>query len=222
MKLQIHKKGFTLIEIMVVVVIVSLIAIILFTLFRGALLAYRKGTNRALIYSEARAALDMMSREIKKMIVDDRRNIGWQLNCSKFLIKRESLATEFFFVSPLNPNHHNKEGYQGDLTEVGYWLNENTNTLMRHYTAKATDFNFKTGNSNEVIGNVRDLQVEYFDGEDWFQSTGGRKVTIWLPHAIKITLTMEHEEGGQVRENSFTTVIYILGSKSIISWEIHP
>ncbi len=61
-----NKRGLTLIEVMIVVAILAVISSTLFSVFQSSLFSQRKGTNKAIIYSEARAALDMMSREIEK------------------------------------------------------------------------------------------------------------------------------------------------------------
>ena len=65
-------KGLTLIEVMVVVAILAIISSSIFSIFQGSLLSQRRGTSKALVYSEARAALDMMSRDVEKAMVDER------------------------------------------------------------------------------------------------------------------------------------------------------
>jgi len=208
--------GLTLVEILVVTVILALIVSVIFTLFQGGLLSYRKGTDRALIHANARAVLDLMSREIEQAMTDERRNIHCR-GCNGPTVKTtngKATTDEFFFIAPLC-----RTSGKVDICEVGYWLKDD-NMLMRHYItedANAYDFEFHdesgdspNDNSDEVIGNISDLQFEYFDGSNW-ANTWGPSYT--LPSAVKITLTLEFPlERGEVRQDSFISIVYIPGS----------
>ena len=101
---QLSTKGLTLIEIMVVVAILAIISSTIFSVFQGSLLSQRRGTNKALIYSEARAALDMMSRDIEKAMVDERIGAHYELwdGGSPYQAVNSSIGDEFYFIAPMD------------------------------------------------------------------------------------------------------------------------
>ena len=214
-------KGFTLIEVMIVVAILAVMSSTLFSLFQGSLFSQKRGTSKALVYSEARAALDMMSKEIEKAMVDER--IG--AKCLGEDGGNVDIPDTFLFIAPLNPGKKKdivNDIYQGELCEVGYWV-KNTpdvkNTLMRHYTSGSTDFDLTTGlsGSDQLIGNVSDLQFLYFDGQQWttdgWWDDGDSNPIAVLPRAIKITLVMQYEmEKDEIRHDTFITIVNIPGS----------
>lgn len=223
-----HRAGLTLIEIMVVVAILAIMSSTLFSLFQGSLFSQRRGTNKALVYSEARAALEMMSREIEKAMTDERKGIHYELwdfsdSCP---YRSNSIADEFYFVAPINADNESNTDYIGDLSEIGYWLNgvsgdDEPDILMRHYTSEATDFVFSQplGNPNissdALIGNVKDLQFQYWNettsqfDDPSYPTTSGYA----LPRAIKITLVMQYEiEKDESQQDTFITVVDIPGS----------
>jgi len=211
--------GLTLIEIIVVMAILSLIATTIFTVFYGGLLAYRKCTSRALVYSEARAALDMMSREIEKAIVDERKTIYYELWNGSSGYRTESKGDEFYFIAPIDNSG------TADLCEVGYWLS-NDNVLRRYFVTDESsyfDYDFRTYDENastnlglnELIGNITDLDFWYWDGFSFVKPPSGSFIAsdIRLPSAIKISLTMRYEkEREEVKYDTFTTIVYIPGS----------
>jgi type II secretion system protein J len=217
-KLRIFKSeiGLTLIEVMVVVAILALIASTIFTVFQGSLLSERRGTNKALVYSEARAALDMMSREIEQAMVDERIPIEcWGRDGGG------DDSDTFLFIAPLNSD--NTYDDMEDLCEVGYWMNNGE--LIRKYETGSIDFDLSTHNNfNTVIENVFDLQFNYFDGQQWTPNGWWDELAVYgagfppdpvdvLPKAIKITLVMQYEpEREEIRYATFITIVNIPGT----------
>ncbi|MBU0534401.1 MAG: GspJ family type II secretion system protein [Candidatus Omnitrophica bacterium] len=225
---RLSTKGLTLIEVMIVVAILAVISSTLFSVFQSSLFSQRKGTNKAIIYSEARAALDMMSREIEKAFVDERNGAEcWGLDGTG------GNPDTFLFIAPLNPDADIKspkaDYYQAELCEVGYWMTNEE--LMRGWTTRTNDFDFDSNNDSvfdvsdlgstaSLIGSVSNLQFEYFDGQQWttiYANPGdwddAGNPTLVLPRAIKITLVMAYEsEKDDIRHDTFITIVNIPGS----------
>jgi len=213
-------KGLTLIEVMVVVAILAVISSTLFSVFQSGLFSQRKGTNKALVYSEARAALEMMSREIEKAMVDERIPLECLGQNGSGAINDR--ADTFLFFAPLNPNNSGGK-YKAELCEMGFWVDVNNQELIRNYeTDNSIDFDLDTRNNwGVLIGNVYDLQFEYFDGLIWTTGTiyeglwddfSGKPVAV-LPRAIKITLVMQYEsEKDEEKQDTFITIVNIPGS----------
>ncbi len=102
--LRVHPEGFTLLELMTALAITSMLVVMLFAAFNQASRAWTTAENRVETFTQARAALDFMAKELSQAIVTP--NIT-------FLADTNNLA----FVAPLN------EGTNAvDLMEVVYRL----------------------------------------------------------------------------------------------------
>lgn len=218
--------GLTLIEVMVVVAILSIITSTLFSVFQGSLLSQRRGTNKALIYSEARAALDMMSREIEKAFVDERIGAHYELwnGNSGYRTITGSIGDEFYFIAPMD-----NSGI-GDLCKVGYWLS--TDKILRRYFMASGLLDYATyknvgvaggdynensntnSGANALIGNVSDLQFQYWnESTSRFDDPNLGTLGYALPKAVKITLVLEYPMEKDITDTAiFTTVVNIPGS----------
>jgi len=210
---RLSPKGLTLIEVMIVVAILAVISSTLFSVFQSSLFSQRKGTNKAIIYSEARAALDMMSREIEKAFVDER--IGAKCLGQDGSGIGVDISDTFLFIAPLNPNNDNSPpDYTGELCEVEYRMSTE-GTIQRRYISAKTDFVFDNSGRQPLIGNVSNLQFEYFNGQQWIDGwDDAGDSTLVLPRAIKITLVMQYEpeKDRDDIQDTFITIVNIPGS----------
>ncbi len=95
--------AFTLIELMASMAILGLIMVMLFSVFDQVNKAWLNGENRVETFTQARAILDLMSRELSQAIATPQTVFHGETN-------------KVYFVAPLNTNPAN----QADLCEVGY------------------------------------------------------------------------------------------------------
>lgn len=65
-----HKKGLTLVEVLVVVTILSVLALSVYTVFKSGIDAWSRSEARLDIYQNARVVLDQISRELAGAFVD--------------------------------------------------------------------------------------------------------------------------------------------------------
>jgi prepilin-type N-terminal cleavage/methylation domain-containing protein len=65
-----HRKGLTLVEVLVVVTILSVLALSVYTVFKSGVDAWSKAEERLDIYQNARVVLDQISRELAGAFVD--------------------------------------------------------------------------------------------------------------------------------------------------------
>lgn len=105
MKSSIPSRGFTLIELLASMAILLLMMAMLFAAFNQASKAWMQGENRVETFQQARAALDMIARDLSQAVVNS--NL-------QFLATGDSLA----FVSSVSDN----EADGVDLMEVVYRL----------------------------------------------------------------------------------------------------
>jgi prepilin-type N-terminal cleavage/methylation domain-containing protein len=105
--------GFTLLELLAAMAVLVVMIAMLFAAFSQASRAWLQGENRVETFTQARAALDYMSKELSQAIVTTNGPPGG-LQGLQFLGTNNSLA----FIAPVN----NNPGGGGDLMEVVYRL----------------------------------------------------------------------------------------------------
>jgi len=210
-KKWVTKKGFTLVEILVATTILVIAMASIYVSFQGGVTAWAKGTARMEVYLNARAALDMMSREISSAMVN-----GWPATTGRrmdFLgLSGSGTNDQLFFINPPRSNDTT-----GNLYEIEYW--RNGSDLMRHYAGVSTDFTFPTpttSNSDTLISNVTRLGFQYYNGStsswrDTWDSQVGAAEEGTLPEAVKITITVQDKQGRQTKQ--FSTIVYLPTSR---------
>jgi len=219
------RHAFTLVEITIVMAILAIFIISLFTVFRTSLDARKKSEVRLEIYQNARAILDMMSREIQTAIFDPAKGIhseGYETGSG---IKTGSQKDEFFFVGVVDNSG------DMDMAEIGYWL-DGQNRVMRHIdvandaSTPPLDFLFTSGSDDELGYNVTDLQFTFHyrsssagawtetANANWDSSSnsitnydagGNLKNPDGLPSGVEVQLTVEDSTGQE--EKTFSTII---------------
>lgn len=120
--------GFTLIELLVAMMVLAILVVTLLGLVDASTKLWRENSNRAEAYQEARAALDVISRDLgNRLKVNDTNT--FLLNehgaFSRLPTDAESSrarAGALFFLVALPPEAREPESHPGDVCEVGYFL----------------------------------------------------------------------------------------------------
>jgi len=118
------RAGYTIVELLTSMAILGVMLAVLFSVFDQINKAWLQGENRVETFTAARAALDLMSREISQAIATP--NIQFYGD-----------ATHAYFVAPVNSNSKNFS----DVCEVGYEFDRDmpngsqnwTFQLIRHF-----------------------------------------------------------------------------------------
>ena len=178
--------GFTLIELMVSMGILGLIMVMLFSIFEQINKAWLQGENRVETFTQGRAILDLMSRELSQAIATTN-------------IQFSGTPQSVFFVAPLNTNPTN----QADLCEVGYVFDPVAFTFTRDFRAPTSaniassawiyapawwssgTFDRQTPLANPT--NILSVTFQYYDpiAKTWVGNYTGNK----LPSAIQMTMS---------------------------------
>ena len=210
--LVITKKGFTLTEILVAVTILTIAVAAIYTSFKGGLTSWTKGTARMERYLNARAALDMMSRELSAALIV----AVSSTYAIDFVYSNDSEVTLRFATAMYRDEEAN-------LVEVAYDYNSSTKEVRRAIDANANFPYDKSKSSpsgftfNPLCSNVNSLEFELWDGSSWRSDwdsrtaaeTGGISATRdLLPKGVKITITVQ-DELQQEEEQIFSTTVYL-------------
>jgi len=194
-------RGITLMELLVVLVLLSIVSLSLFTIFRTTTESYSKGDARVQYYQNARAALEIMGREIRAALLtppDAKTDIFYCIGLDETVEKypagtspwqrrANSAKDEFYFIAPL------ANDADSDLCELGYWLDnrgtsDNKDDTLRKFYVKDDrtvdnepefDGDFRTprgvANSSDLALNVTNLQFEY-----GYYNHSSRRVKYWI------------------------------------------
>ncbi len=218
-----RRKGFTLIEILVVTVIFSIVATSLFIVFKAGLDSWRRTQAHLDVYQNARAALDMITRDLTAAYLnpanssisfkatDNSAPTGWTPTTDDVV----------YFTAALNPAL-NKADATFELCKVGYWRDAN-NKLQRVFvwpistSTPSTFFIFTSTDQYRcylVASNISNFQLTYYDSTGatttTWNSTAGAQLNK-LPSMVQIALTVTEPTSGKAQ--TFTTNVYIPASQ---------
>ena len=216
--------GFTLIEVMITTLVLALLITGIYSIFKGGTDSWTKGNVRMERYQNARAILEMMSREISCAMVNEARKI-YMLGTHDEPVKNYSTKDELFFIAPIYPEPGDGGGSQSDMCELGYWVMNDTE-LMRHYavgTSNKIDFIYdEPYNSliNPLGIAVADLQFYYYHNNDeadshanWGSDDPDADTYLYkLPKKIKIVLKTRDEEAREDTQ-TFETTVFMPGAE---------
>ncbi|MDO9464231.1 MAG: prepilin-type N-terminal cleavage/methylation domain-containing protein [bacterium] len=224
--------AFTLIEIMITTAVLALLITGIYSIFKGGTDSWTKGNVRMERYQNARAILEMMSREISCAMVNEARKI-YMLGVDKSesgKVKDDvrSTADELFFIAPVYPMSDIKDSSnttKSDMCELGYWVKDDTE-LIKHRQVSNLDFIFQSdidATNNHSLGiAVADLRFYYYgddgcDDEDshvnWGSNDSDADTYLYkLPKKIKIVLKTRDEEAREDTQ-TFETTVFMPGAE---------
>ena len=194
------KSGFTLIEILVATTILVIAMAAIYVSFRGGLTSWTKGTARMERYLNARAALDMMSREIRAAFI-------YTTNNEFFYGRIDSLN----FVAVIGP-----VGAITDLYTIRYY-HSGREIFRADEPGVDSDIRvvYGTPHSFPLVSNITSLTFQYHDGSNWlatWDSTPGGTEVGRLPRAVEITITVQDELRPEIAPE-FSTIVYLPASR---------
>lgn len=218
-----RRKGLTLVEILVVSVIFSIIATSLFIVFKAGLDSWRRTQAHLDVYQNARAAIDMMTRELSAAYLNTANNTitfrGFALGAAAPAWANNTTADSVFFIASLNPSlNYNDAAFE--LCKVGYYLNANNELIKYFYyvktgTAPIYDFSDNTNVvTQKIASNVTALTFRYFDaaggpytGWDSTSATSPPAQLNTKPSKVQITFTIQESATGKAQ--TVTAGVYI-------------
>ena len=210
--------GFTLIEVVVSLTILSFIILIIFGAFRLGLSAWERGEWVKEEYQKVRIVTQLISRQIKSIVPYKIKTEKAEGNYLAFEGKPRSLK----FVSTLSLKATQPEGFIYSIYEFEEGGKEGGRLIL--YEQKALNKDFFEERPDEELAvslfeGISDVRFEYYKEEDPEKDRKGEWVDEWntkdekvLPRALKMTITYpahweankNEKDGG---ENSSITVL---------------
>ncbi len=211
--------AFTLIEVMITTAVLALLITGIYSIFKGSADSWTKGNVRMERYQNARAILEMMSRELSCAMVNEARKI-YMLGTHNEPVEEYSTKDELFFIAPIHSTSGLETG-QSDMLELGYFV-ENDTELMRNYSVGNINFTFEQGDYSHSLGiAVEDLRFYYYydecdeadSSETWGSNDSNDSTYLYkLPKKIKIVLKTRDEEAREDTQ-TFETTVFIPGAE---------
>ncbi len=197
------ENGLTLLELLLAVSLTTVLTGAIFTVLKVGQGSVAQGERKTDRYTNARAALDVMSREIECAIVstvgsNEYRLVGTNPGSGTEDVM-DLVSTAIVGASNLY-----------DLYEVGYKL-DTTNGRIQRREDLTVDGTFDSS-YEDLAERVTGLNIRYYRAsppgwQDTWDSTGGLEEGL-LPAAVEISLAVQ-DELAQEDPQTFTTVIYL-------------
>lgn len=211
-----YKKGFTLIEVLISVALVSVIMMMIWQTTSQTISAKRRVEKREELYHSARVAMDKMMQDLS-MAYLVRGNPHWGSKQGspqlKTVFKGDADGFQFTSLSHLRLFKGSRES---EGTEIGYRLERDPDDrdflVLQRREAKGIDGNPDEGGAwVSLASRVKAFQAEYYDGGkfDWISSWDSESTEKEkLPRAVRLKLVFE-DPGRKDEELPFTTTVLI-------------
>jgi prepilin-type N-terminal cleavage/methylation domain-containing protein len=104
LRVNLNKKGFTLIEIVTVIVVLGILSVFTFSFIDNAVKTYMIGSRQRMLYQEASYAMERITRELRDAsnVSVDATTGGWSINKSNVSNTFDHTITVVFFRNPSN------------------------------------------------------------------------------------------------------------------------
>ena len=171
------KKGFTLVELLVTVFILSLLLGSIYHTFATGIFAWERGEESMNIYQEARQALAILTKDLRCSFISANKGLI-------FTGDKEQLS--FFTLS--NPISSSSQRQIG-ISKVSYSLGKDPalsgNCLMRKEVQAIGSLTLDEELSQAIAGNIHSLKLQYFYEDQWRDKWYSSQA---LPKMVKVTL----------------------------------
>ncbi|MFH1367983.1 MAG: type II secretion system protein GspJ [Elusimicrobiota bacterium] len=190
------ERGFSLIEVLVAVTVVTVIAAAVYSTFRSGIDAYRRIEEHGRINQNLRNSLRQISRDIRCAYLSPMNEM------TKFIGKREQDGERFTDTLEFATYATLTSSARGGLQRVRYEIDSDPITPEQGLIR--VNLGFPAGKlkqerketSTEVSEYVASLKIQYFDGKTWKDEWGEGKTSSpslkdgVLPRAVKVVVML--------------------------------
>jgi general secretion pathway protein J len=211
---KLKQSGFTLMEVMIGVAILSGLSLVMYTTVNNALLAKQRIDSRDQILQTTRVSLNLMIQDLSMAMMANQELLGKEQS-SGF----KGSENELHF-STFSHFHYLKNGKDSDQVSVSYTLKDNeqgSKNIIRRESSYLTKEIDEGGRSYVILEGVKEVKFEFYDSNrnEWVSEWNSESLSSLkrLPQAVKISLKVleyENEESEEViREYPFSTIAKI-------------
>ena len=188
--------GFTLIELMLASLIMSLVMASVYVSFGGCLRAWKEGNSRAERHQVVQITLEEISRQLRAAYIAPNNPV------IEFAGDLERMN---FVYAAARLEEAEQRGY--GLYSVNYWLTSEEGSepskLMRKERMIPYASELPSVSSEEVIDSVFNLSFGYYSRDGWQESWNSNRD---LPQTVQINLVLQDETGST---EAFSTMVDI-------------
>jgi general secretion pathway protein J len=204
LKINIHARGFTLIEILIAIFILGLVLATVYASYSGILKTSHQMEEEGNIYKMARTSMDRMIKDLSSLQTTSLPTSGLSTSGSfdlraekQTLSKREFYSLYFWSASHLAFGENEGEGRPA---AISYYVQEDNGggkfSLWRSDTAGSKpDKEKNTGGGFVICQNIDSLSLRFYDStgrefESWDSSSFSEEQKGKAPAAVKIELAL--------------------------------
>lgn len=197
-EIRVPPKGFTLIEILIVISIIALMTLFLYETFISTSRVTEKIDLEREGYREIRLTFDQLTRELLSAYQSYSASTPLLFSGAHGTGPEGSNdSLSFFTMSHL---HLISNLPDSDLTKVQYALEKLPDTPLYRLQHEEYPHFLSNGpvEKEVILEKVKELEIQYFDGARWNREWNSGKTFISsLPRAVKVTLVVVRPDGSQ-------------------------
>lgn len=206
-----NKKGVTLLELLVALVITVLLGSAIFNVLKMAVDSWQKGEFATQKYQNARTALEKMG-EIRSALKYSSAD-PYEAEFSGASNKVDFLAN---IHSPVYFYDPNKET-ESDLCEIGYFVSGTTLYRRRDTTPYPADSDVNTtsplADPEGVASHITNLSLTYYSANGSSQTSWDSSTISSIPTRVKIEVTVRSDNPRYDDSEKVSTIVYLPASK---------
>lgn len=219
------KRGFTLIEVLISIALLSLIMLMVWQTTSQSISAKRRMEKREELYHYSRVAVDKLTQDISQaFLLKGNPHLGVKQGSPQLKTVFKGGSDDLHFAS-LSHLRLFKGSRESEGCEIAYRLETDPDNrdykMLQRRESKVIDGNPEEGGSWVTVANrLKEFHADYYDGEqfDWkssWDSESSEKEK--LPRAVRLKLTFERP-GRPDEELPFTTIVMVGMYKNAIEF----
>jgi len=203
------RRGFTLLEVLAALTILVMVAAVAGTITVQTLYYKRKLEHESLAPQIVDVLFNMIRRDLHRLFVHGISDPFAGVD------NGDADSLDFVCTTPSMPDAETRLRHH--LTEVGYRAVQNEDDpnfylLLRRESPGVSGSPLKGGTLRVLFDRILAFNLQYYDGQEWFDSWSYKDTKGQLPAAVKVTITFPEEMNPDPKAGepvTYQTTIYI-------------
>ena len=192
--------GFTLIEVLVSVLVLTFILFSLLFIFKGSVINFREKTTEKDIYKNTSEVFETLGKYLKNAKVNNLKgNLRMNFKGGKNWIKFISIT---------------EESEKSDFLKIGFYFKDNRIKMSMEKVDEKRNFHLRDGfpGAQILAENIENFEISYFDGKNYVSGWDTEKMkNPFLPSFVKIKIVPYGEEKveGKLIKKEFERILKV-------------